>query len=246
MSGLVRVDFYGDTLEAVERDGRVWVSLRRMCENLGVDVESQRRKLRDKSWATTVEITAVAEDGRQRAVTAVDLETIPLWLAGIDERKVKVEVRPKLSRYQRECARVLADHFLRRPPAATPAPRADADPLLALLDVLRDLRVRQLDQERQLAAIATQSEVVARTAERAWREAEAARQAAEGRSGSFTILAYARRTNRTLSVAEAGRVGKVLSRRLRAAGQEPRRVSDPRFGFVNLYPEPMLAEYFGD
>ncbi len=45
---------------------------------------------------------------------------------------------------------------------------------------------------------------------------------------------------------EAGRVGKVLSQRLRAGGQEPRQVSGPRFGHVNLYPEPLLAEHFGD
>jgi hypothetical protein len=123
MSGeLLTIDFYGDTLEACQRDGKVWVSLRRLCENLGVELESQRRKLNAKSWATTGEITAVAEDGKQRAVTAIDLETIPLWLATIDERKVAPDVRPKLVRYQREAARVLADHFFRRPapPGLTP------------------------------------------------------------------------------------------------------------------------------
>lgn len=89
MNDLVSVEFYGDQLEATQTpDGRVWVSLRRCCENLGVSIEGQLAKLRNKHWATMKEIFMVAEDGKQRAVTAVELDCLPLWLATIEPRKV--------------------------------------------------------------------------------------------------------------------------------------------------------------
>ncbi|MCZ2341483.1 MAG: phage antirepressor N-terminal domain-containing protein [Bacteroidales bacterium] len=109
---LVTVDFYGDTLEAVQSpDGKVWVSLRRCCENLGIDPKTQFRKLRSKSWACVVEITTHDSTGRQQPAAVLSLDTVPMWLATIDPRRVKESVRDKLIRYQKECAKVLADHF---------------------------------------------------------------------------------------------------------------------------------------
>lgn len=167
-------------------------------------MESQRWKLRDKSWATTVEITAVAEDGRLRAVTAIDLDTTPMCLAGIDERKVSADVRPKLARYQWGVHQGVSRPT---PEATADRPSADTDPLLAQLDALRELRVRQLGHERQLAAITARTEAAMRTAERAVGEAEAARQTTEGRFGYFTLLAYAKCKRRLRSAAPAGVAG---------------------------------------
>jgi hypothetical protein len=118
LNQLVTVKFYGDELDAVQDgDRRVWVSLLRCSGNLGVDAATQARKLKDKPWATTSEMTVVAEDGKQRSLTMIDLDTLPGWLFSIDARKVKPEVRDKLVKYQREAAKALADHFFKRTPA---------------------------------------------------------------------------------------------------------------------------------
>ena len=121
---LVPVSFYGDTLEAAQDDsGKVWVSIRRGCENLGLATEVQLRKLKSKPWATVTEMVTVAEDGKQRALTVIDLDSLPGWLFSIDARKAKEHVREKLIRYQKEAAKVLADHFFRRhqqPQPSTP------------------------------------------------------------------------------------------------------------------------------
>src|SRR5262245_4966706 len=45
---------HGDTLEAVEQDGQVRISVRRVCEALELDFKSPHEKLRDKSWAPMV------------------------------------------------------------------------------------------------------------------------------------------------------------------------------------------------
>lgn len=124
---LMKVPFHGGTLEACERDGKVWVGVRAICEGLGIAFDPQRVKLQNKSWACVTEIVMQVEgDDQKRTYAVIDLDTVPLWLATIDERKVAPAVRPKLVRYQREAARVLADHFFRRhpqpPPPPTPAP----------------------------------------------------------------------------------------------------------------------------
>src|SRR5262245_59325551 len=46
-----------------------------------------------------------------------------MWLATIDPARVKPEVRPKLTHYQRDAARVLREHFF--PPANDGAPLAE-------------------------------------------------------------------------------------------------------------------------
>lgn len=125
-SELVKVPFYGDELDAVRNtQGVILVSLRRCCDNLGLDFSTQLRKLRSKSWASVVEMTTQMPGSDQpREVTMVDLETLPGWLFSIDARKVAEHVVEKLARYQREAARVLANHFL-RPTANTVTLTAD-------------------------------------------------------------------------------------------------------------------------
>lgn len=121
-NALVTVDFHGDKLEAVQgEDGKVWVSLRRCCENLGLSIQGQHEKLKGKPWACIKEILIHDASGRSQPAIVIDLDTLPGWLFSIDARKVKEQVREKLARYQREAARVLADHFLRKPqpPAIT-------------------------------------------------------------------------------------------------------------------------------
>lgn len=115
---LVQVPFHGDVLDAVQDGDKVWVSLRRCCENLGIDFASQLAKLKNKAWATIVENTMDSPDNSQRKVACIDLETLPGWLFSIDTRKIRESMREKLVKYQREAARVLADHFFRRQSAS--------------------------------------------------------------------------------------------------------------------------------
>jgi hypothetical protein len=117
-TAMVQVPFYGDVLEATEDSGKVLIHLRRACDNLGLSMEGQLKKLKSKPWATVNEMFTVAEDGKRRSVTMIDLDTLPGWLFSIDARKVKEHVREKLARYQKEAARVLAEHFFGRKPTA--------------------------------------------------------------------------------------------------------------------------------
>lgn len=108
---VVEVPFFAESVQAVKDGEAVWVVVKRVCEALEIAEQRQSEKLKGKPWATTTLMVAVAEDGKNREVFCLDLESLPMWLATIDANRVKPEARFKLVTYQRECARVLRDHF---------------------------------------------------------------------------------------------------------------------------------------
>lgn len=112
---LVEVPFHGDTLHAVQDDKGVWVSVRRVCEALGIARESQQAKLKKKGWAVGTFIVLTGPDGKQYENYMLHLDSLPMWLATIETSRVKPGIREKLEVYQREAAKVLARHFLGEP-----------------------------------------------------------------------------------------------------------------------------------
>ena len=113
-------DFHGDKVEGVRivvgGKPKVYVLLRKLCENLGIDFASQTRKV--SQWveefgeSTVVKMTTVAEDGKKREQLAIDLDFLPVFLMSIKTKKVKPELREKLKAYKREAKEVLARYFI--------------------------------------------------------------------------------------------------------------------------------------
>lgn len=112
MSNDIQVfNFQGDNLEVVRQGDDVFVSLRAVCDALGVSPQRQATKLAKAEWATTTMMVAVGADGRDREMIGVHLGTLPMWLATLSPSKVSVEARPRLVAYQKEAAKALADYF---------------------------------------------------------------------------------------------------------------------------------------
>ena len=113
------VTFYEDELTAVRgKDGQVYVTLRQMCNALGLDQRSQRRRILNHNvlsdgFTGGVIMTPPGPGGgggRQRALL-LRVDLVSLWLSTIDTARVKDEIRPKLQRFQREAAKVLWEAF---------------------------------------------------------------------------------------------------------------------------------------
>lgn len=115
---IIRFQFQGDWLEGMRTAQGAMFPLRPMCAALGIDVDSQRVKLKKQAWATTVIITAVGEDGKNREMFAIDRRTLLMWLATIDANRVAETVRPKLVAYQKDIAETIDRVFFGPPPAA--------------------------------------------------------------------------------------------------------------------------------
>jgi len=132
---LVSIDFYGDTLVA-RRTGEgprdVEVSIRRVCENIGIAVQGQLERLKRAPWAVVTTSVMTGPDGKNYTTSMVALRSLPMWLANIDADRVAAHCREKLVRYQLEAADVLAAHFMPKVEAAVSPAFDPNDPRVQL------------------------------------------------------------------------------------------------------------------
>jgi ferritin-like metal-binding protein YciE len=108
------VNFYEDELTAVRAtDGHIYVSLRQMCEALGIDAQAQRRRIvRHDVLIDGLQRGAILTPlSGEQSTNVLRVDLVPLWLSGIRTKSVREGVRPKLERFQREAAKVLWEAF---------------------------------------------------------------------------------------------------------------------------------------
>lgn len=131
MSKIVTVDFRSDTLFAVERDDGVYVAIKPICDTLGIDWKGQRDRIaRSPVLSEGRCVMPLPSVGGTQETVCLRLDLINGWLFGIDAERVRPECRDRVLEYQRECYRVLFEHFYGkaadRHPAGNPI---GADPL---------------------------------------------------------------------------------------------------------------------
>src|SRR5215469_17407968 len=101
--------FYGKPLVVVRLpDGRPGIVLRHICDNLQLEPTSQVRRIkRTEAIADDLVYTQIQTDGGPQIMPTLVLRAAPFWLAGIDPKRVREEIRPEILRYQREVVDVL-------------------------------------------------------------------------------------------------------------------------------------------
>lgn len=217
VADLVRIPVPGaDDLMAMQEADAHLAALKPMCDSLGVDFSRQLRKLKGRSWATVVQRSTVANDGRNRDMVFVDSKTIPMWLATIDENRVSEEAKPKLIAYQREAAAALDSYFNARLVAA---------PAVNQFDVLR----AAIDQIEAAQRDASEAKAIAA-------QTEARLDAIEGKHDWFSAIAYARLHDLQTSTQFLRKLGGCAGRIGRSHGIEPTQVQHQLYGWVNSWP----------
>lgn len=115
-----QVLFYGDEIIAVliNIDGqeKVYVPVRPVCENLGVDWSGQRQRInRDAVLSKYVQFVGVTPTKSERRGNptrlCLPLDYIGGFLFGINANRVKPELKERLVLYQEQCYKVLAEAF---------------------------------------------------------------------------------------------------------------------------------------
>ncbi len=101
--------FYGKPIIVVRLpDGRPGVVLRYLCDNLQLDSGAQvARVKRTEAIAEDLVYMQVQTDGGPQIMPTLVLHAVPFWLAGIDPKRVREEVKPDVIHYQREVVDVL-------------------------------------------------------------------------------------------------------------------------------------------
>ncbi|ORI13472.1 hypothetical protein BJI47_22780 [Rhodococcus sp. 1168] len=95
----------------MEVDGKPVAALRPIVQMLGMDYSSQLAKLKGKSWACMAKIATRDSSGRIQEMVGVDRKTLTMYLATLDESRVKEEFRPTLIALQAEAAEALDAYF---------------------------------------------------------------------------------------------------------------------------------------
>nr|DAY37169.1 MAG TPA: hypothetical protein [Caudoviricetes sp.] len=140
------VNFYGQTLLTLSHDGKHYVAMKPMCENIGLDWRGQReRVLRNEVLKSVVLMTrTTGRDGKEYSMLCLPLEYLNGWLFGVDVTRLKnPEARTALIRYQRECFKVLYDYWhngkAENPRRTTPDERAGLRQAVTMLTTKRGL-----------------------------------------------------------------------------------------------------------
>lgn len=93
----------GETVAAVwagQQD--IYLPLRPLCDALGVQINGQIARIkRDEVMAEGLKQVRVETDGGPQIMQALHLESVPLWLAGLEPSRVREDVRPRLRVFKR-------------------------------------------------------------------------------------------------------------------------------------------------
>lgn len=113
MSAIQTVSFHDLSLSAVLVNGVPHVAIRPICDSLGLDWSSQRKRInRDPELKqAVVMMTTVADDEKARQMVFMPLNRLNGWLFGVDVARVREDLRERMNWYRAECYAVLARHF---------------------------------------------------------------------------------------------------------------------------------------
>ncbi len=152
------VPFRAQTVEAFDDgEGGYLVALKPLCENLGIAYSGQYERLNRQPWAAVRITRTTGSDGKTYQMVTIDRQTLVMWLATIETRRIKSEsARDVIVAYQRECAQVL-DSYFSKGIAATPQRieemLADPDFAIGLLQELKREREEKALRERRIAQL---------------------------------------------------------------------------------------------
>jgi hypothetical protein len=145
MSEIVSIDFYGNSIVAVLKEGVPYVAMKPICENIGLQWEAQLKRIkRNPVLETCMSIMdmQMPGDDQRRELAFLPLDMLNGWLFGVDVNRVKPELKDKLVRYQKECYTVLFKHFFKQPEQP-----AQVTPVIELTPAERGARIVRADLE---------------------------------------------------------------------------------------------------
>jgi len=128
----VHLDTVRDAIVAVRTSaGDIYVPLRPLCATLGLDVQGQTQRIRrHDALAQNLKRVAVPTETRGTQMTlCLELEGLPLWLAGIETSRVHGAIRATLTAYQMWARRRIYEAFVAETGLVAPSTAPEASPL---------------------------------------------------------------------------------------------------------------------
>lgn len=109
------VIFYESEITAVLLDGDVYASIRHMCQALGLDTQGQTQRIgRNEVLSDGQRVCTVHTHQRGDQTTNVlRADLVPLWLVGVDTRRMDEDKKQRIIDFQKRAAKVLWEAFQR-------------------------------------------------------------------------------------------------------------------------------------
>jgi hypothetical protein len=212
MDGQVRVldpvDFHGQALVVIDREGEPYVAMKPVVEGMGLTWQPQHRKLADNAARWGIINMVIPSVGGAQGTACLPLRKLPGWLMTINPAKVKPEIAGRVILYQAECDDALWAYWHK---GAALNPRVALTPNELLLQAVQAL----VDQDRKLAAVQSQQEQIAGRVEAIEQRAVATRQgllalpAPEGPVAELSTRARVNRLVRDFTIGQGLQYGDV-------------------------------------
>lgn len=163
MSKLQKVNFHGNEIAVIEKDGKQYVAMKPIVEAMGLEWKKQHALIhRDPVLSSTVTVTGVvAEDGKKREMVCLPLDYLNGWLFKIPASRYTGKKREAIIMYQKECYKALFDYFHK---GAAVNPNATDEQLQALYQTLTEEMERRISAEAEMKALEQLVKVIAQDA----------------------------------------------------------------------------------
>ena len=112
MNQVQNISFNGQTVPVFTQNNQHYVAMKPICENIGLDWKAQYDRIKRHAVLSEgmVMMTTPSKGGEQQTI-CLPLDYLNGWLFGVEANRVKPQIRESLLQYQRECFRVLNEHF---------------------------------------------------------------------------------------------------------------------------------------
>lgn len=113
MQELSTINFHGDEIQAVQKDGQLFIAMKELCESIGVNWKGQLKRIKRDEVLNSVGaiMTATGSDGKNYEMMFLPHDMISGWLFGLSLNSYTGEKRDKIKKYKLECYQVLNDYF---------------------------------------------------------------------------------------------------------------------------------------
>jgi len=103
-----------EVLAARTETSEIYLPIRPICTALGIHWATQRRKIMgDEVLLESTRTLRLQTRGGPQNLVCMDVEAIPLWLAGIEPSRVREDLRDRLITYKRWVRKVVYEAFAR-------------------------------------------------------------------------------------------------------------------------------------
>ena len=112
MSGMQMINFHGNEIAVIEKDGTQYVAMKPIVEAMGLDWSGQLKLIKgDAVLSKGMVVTSIPSEGGEQDAVCLPLNKLNGWLFKIPASRYSGERKAAIIRYQEECYDVLFDHF---------------------------------------------------------------------------------------------------------------------------------------